>query len=121
MPAGVDTEVELLLRDVVRGDAGVPAVQEFLKKYPGRVDARAGSRCDCKKTFLHVAAHGGQRDLCIFLLDAGASLTAVDEDGDTPLHHAAFGLVPFCICYARRPRNGQNNSSSSTVVAISRR
>lgn len=91
---GVDTEVEKLLRDAARGEAGVTAVQEFLKKYPGRVDARAGGPGGGKKTCLQVAAHQGQRNLCTLLLDAGASLRAVDEDGDTPLHYAAFGNQP---------------------------
>jgi len=83
--------VEKLLRDAARGEAGVDAVREFLKKYPGRVDACApgGGR----KTCLQVAAHQGQRELCTLLLDAGASLCAVDEDGDTPLHYAAFGYI----------------------------
>lgn len=89
-----DSEVEKLLRDAARGEAGVSAVQEFLKKYPGRVDARAGGPGGGKKTCLQVAAHQGLRDLCILLLDAGASLRAVDEDGDTPLHYAAFGNQP---------------------------
>lgn len=84
-----DSEVEKLLRDAARGEAGVTAVREFLKKYPGRVDARAPG--GGKKTCLQVAAHQGQRDLCNLLLDVGASLRAVDEDGDTPLHYAAFG------------------------------
>ncbi|XP_018058447.1 PREDICTED: E3 ubiquitin-protein ligase MIB2 [Atta colombica] len=89
---GTDSEVEKLLRDAARGEAGVDAVREFLKKYPGRVDACApgGGR----KTCLQVAAHQGQRELCTLLLDAGASLRAVDEDGDTPLHYAAFGNQP---------------------------
>lgn len=83
--------MEKLLRDAARGEAGVASVREFLKKYPGKVDARApgGGR----KTCLQVAAHQGQRELCNLLLDAGASLRAVDEDGDTPLHYAAFGYV----------------------------
>ncbi|XP_029678804.1 E3 ubiquitin-protein ligase MIB2-like [Formica exsecta] len=89
---GTDSEVEKLLRDAARGEAGVASVREFLKKYPGKVDARApgGGR----KTCLQVAAHQGQRELCNLLLDAGASLRAVDEDGDTPLHYAAFGNQP---------------------------
>ena len=67
------------------------AVREFLRKHPDRVDARAGGPGGGKKTCLQVAAHQGQRELCILLLDAGASLHAADEDGDTPLHYAAFG------------------------------
>ncbi|XP_015600108.1 E3 ubiquitin-protein ligase MIB2 [Cephus cinctus] len=91
---GADIEVEKLLRDAARGEAGVAAVREFLRKYPGKVDARAGGPGGGKKTCLQVAAHQGQRELCNLLLDAGASLRAVDEDGDTPLHYAAFGNQP---------------------------
>ncbi|XP_011697756.1 PREDICTED: E3 ubiquitin-protein ligase MIB2-like [Wasmannia auropunctata] len=39
---------------------------------------------------LHVAAGKGLRDVCTLLLDAGASLHVVDDDGDTPLHYAAY-------------------------------
>lgn len=81
-------EVEKLLRDAARGEAGLTAVREFLKKYSGNVDI-----CSGKKTFLQVAAHQGNRELCVLLLDAGASLKAIDEDGDPPLHYAAFGFV----------------------------
>lgn len=86
-----DSEVEKILRDAARGEAGVAAVREFLQKYPGRVDARAPG--NGRKTCLQVAAHQGQRELCTLLLDAGASLRAIDEDGDTPLHYAAFGYI----------------------------
>ncbi|XP_014603514.1 PREDICTED: E3 ubiquitin-protein ligase MIB2 [Polistes canadensis] len=92
--SATDNEVEKLLRDAARGEAGVQVVREFLKKYPSRVDARAGGPSGEKKTCLQVAAHQGQHDLCVLLLDAGASLRAVDEDGDTPLHYAAFGNQP---------------------------
>ncbi|KAJ8668122.1 hypothetical protein QAD02_009785 [Eretmocerus hayati] len=91
-----DIEVEKLLRDAARGKAGIPAVKEFLRKYPDRVDARGGPGGG-RKTCLQVAAHQGQRELCALLLDAGASLSAVDEDGDTPLHYAAFGNQPEMI------------------------
>lgn len=96
---GADSEVEKLLRDAARGEAGVSAVREFLTKYPGRVDARAPG--GGKKTCLQVAAHQGQRELCSLLLDVGASLRAVDEDGDTPLHYAAFGYIEI-IKFKRR-------------------
>ncbi|XP_024871262.1 serine/threonine-protein phosphatase 6 regulatory ankyrin repeat subunit B-like [Temnothorax curvispinosus] len=89
---GTDSEVEKLLRDAARGEAGVDAVREFLKKYPGRVDACApgGER----KTCLQMAAFQGKRELCTLLLDAGASLCAVDVHKNTPLHYAAFGNKP---------------------------
>ncbi|KAL7287477.1 hypothetical protein TKK_0018577 [Trichogramma kaykai] len=85
-----DVEVEKLLRDAVRGKAAIPAIKEFLRKHPGKVDARAGPSGG-RKTCLQVAAHQGQRELCHLLLEAGASLTVTDDDGDTPLHYAAFG------------------------------
>ena len=122
---GVDTEVEKLLRDAARGEAGVSAVQEFLKKYPGRVDARAGGPGGGKKTCLQVAAHQGQRDLCTLLLDAGASLRAVDEDGDTPLHYAAFGNQPEImelVLSHGAPINAVNNGKCSALhVAVNKK
>ncbi|XP_076300738.1 E3 ubiquitin-protein ligase mind bomb 2 isoform X1 [Lasioglossum baleicum] len=122
---GVDTEVEKLLRDAVRGEAAVSAVQEFLKKYPGRVDARAGGPGGGKKTCLQVAAHQGQRDLCILLLDACASLRAVDEDGDTPLHYAAFGNQPEImelLLSRGAPINAVNNGKCSALhVAVNKK
>ncbi|KAK0078776.1 hypothetical protein PV325_002110, partial [Microctonus aethiopoides] len=88
---GASIEVEKLLRDAARGEAGLSSVREFLRKYSGSVDARPSGLCGGKKTCLQVAAHQGNRELCILLLDAGASLRAIDEDGDPPLHYAAFG------------------------------
>jgi ankyrin repeat protein len=43
------------------------------------------------KTLLQVAAHEGKTDVMSVLLDAGASLEEVDDEGDTALHYAAFG------------------------------
>lgn len=82
--------MEKIIREAAtKGKAGIPAIKDFLRKYPDRVDARGGP--SGKKTCLQVAAHQGHKELCILLLDNGASLHAVDEDGDTPLHYAAFG------------------------------
>lgn len=86
-----DSDIEKLLRATVRCESTLNAVREFLRKHPDKVDARAGGPGGGSKTCLQVAAHQGIRDLCIFLLDSGASLHAVDEDGDSPLHYAAFG------------------------------
>ena len=90
MERNKDAEVEKLLKDAARGDLGIATAKEFLSKYPDRVDARGGPG-EGRKTCLMVAAHQGQRELCLLLLDAGALLTVADEDGDTPLHYAAFG------------------------------
>ncbi|XP_012288301.1 E3 ubiquitin-protein ligase MIB2 [Orussus abietinus] len=94
MPDGTALEVQKFLREAARGETGISAVREFLRKYPGKVDVRAGGPGGGKKTCLQIAAHQGHRQLCTLLLDAGASLRAVDEDGDTPLHYAAFGNQP---------------------------
>ena len=88
-------EVEKLLRDAARGEEGIPAVVEFLSKYPGRADARSGASGG-RKTCLQVAAHQGHLELCEILINAGASLSTVDDDGDTPLHYAAFGYEGHC-------------------------
>ncbi|XP_011696266.1 PREDICTED: E3 ubiquitin-protein ligase MIB2-like isoform X2 [Wasmannia auropunctata] len=39
---------------------------------------------------LHVAAEKGQLEICTLLLNIGASLHEVDEEGNTPLHYAAL-------------------------------
>ncbi|XP_011685958.1 PREDICTED: ankyrin repeat domain-containing protein 2-like [Wasmannia auropunctata] len=41
-----------------------------------------------------MAARKNQRELCILLLDAGASLHMVDEEGNTPLHLATLFNQP---------------------------
>lgn len=93
MNGKIDIEVQKLLREAARGEAGVAAVREFLRKNPQKVDARAGGPCGGNKTCLQIAAHQGQIELCQLLLEKGASVHAADEDGDTPLHYAAFGFV----------------------------
>lgn len=51
----------------------------------------------CGKTLLQVAAYQGHRPLVQFLLSKGAKPTAVDDDGDSVLHDAAFGNQPEVI------------------------
>lgn len=45
------------------------------------------------KTALQVACHQGHLSVVRFLLDRGAHTTTQDQDGDSPLHYAAFGLA----------------------------
>ena len=49
------------------------------------------------RTILHLACHEGYIDLVKFLLNEGADTSEADEEGDTPLHYAAFGLVNSCF------------------------
>ncbi|XP_063987634.1 E3 ubiquitin-protein ligase MIB2 [Diachasmimorpha longicaudata] len=115
---GAANEVEKLLRDAARGEAGLSSVREFLRKYSGSVDARPSGIGGGKKTCLQVAAHQGNRELCVLLLDAGASLRAVDEDGDPPLHYAAFGnqagVMEFLINRGA-PIDAVNNSGCTAL------
>ncbi|XP_015108850.1 E3 ubiquitin-protein ligase MIB2 [Diachasma alloeum] len=115
---GAAIEVEKLLRDAARGEAGLSSVREFLRKYSGSVDARPSGIGGGKKTCLQVAAHQGNRELCVLLLDAGASLRAIDEDGDPPLHYAAFGnqagVMEFLINRGA-PIDAVNNSGCTAL------
>lgn len=43
------------------------------------------------RTILHLACHEGYLDLVTVLIDAGADMMVKDDEGDTPLHFAAFG------------------------------
>lgn len=77
-------------------------VQRLLKEIPAAmVDIRSGG-----KTSLQVAAHQGHSAIVKLLLQAGASVNASDNDGDTCLHYAAFGNQPevrpwcFSLIYA---------------------
>ena len=45
------------------------------------------------RTILHLACHEGYRNLVTILLDAGADMGVQDNEGDTPLHFAAFGYT----------------------------
>ena len=45
------------------------------------------------RTILHMACHEGYLDLVKFLLNEGADMSDADDEGDTPLHYASFGLV----------------------------
>ncbi|XP_043466161.1 E3 ubiquitin-protein ligase MIB2 isoform X2 [Leptopilina heterotoma] len=119
-----DSDIEKLLRATVRCESTLNAVREFLRKHPDKVDARAGGPGGGSKTCLQVAAHQGIRDLCIFLLDSGASLHAVDEDGDSPLHYAAFGDQPEImelLLDRGAPINAVNNGKCSALhVAVNK-
>ena len=45
------------------------------------------------RTIFHLACHEGYLDLVKFLLREGADVKDQDDEGDTPLHYAAFGYA----------------------------
>ena len=49
------------------------------------------------RTILHMACHEGYLDLIKFLLREGADVKDQDDEGDTPLHYAAFGYGFHCF------------------------
>uniref|UniRef100_A0A1I8IQE4 RING-type E3 ubiquitin transferase n=1 Tax=Macrostomum lignano TaxID=282301 RepID=A0A1I8IQE4_9PLAT len=73
------------------------------------------------KTGLMVACHQGHLEVVKLLLSHKASVSAIDEERDTPLHYAAFGNQPAAIkllAAAGAPMDAQNNTGwhSSTPV-----
>jgi len=58
------------------------------------------------KTALHWAAFNGHASTCRVLVDEGASLTAVDEDGKTPLEVAKAQGHADCMAILEAPAAG---------------
>lgn len=120
-----EVEIEKLLHYTSKGAAGISLIRECLKKYSGNIDVRLNDRvCGGKKTFLQVAAHEGSYELCVILLDAGASVNASDDEGDLPLHYAAFGNQPKImelLLSRGAPVDAQNNTSCTALyVSVNR-
>lgn len=84
---GGTSSADKLVRDAAQGR--LDAVKTVLDVHPSQVDMRSGG-----KTALQVAAHQGHTQLVVYLLNIGAYVNAVDTDGDTTLHYAAFGNQP---------------------------
>lgn len=84
---GGSSSADKLVRDSAQGR--LEAVKVILDAHPSQVDMRSGG-----KTALQVAAHQGHTQLVAYLLSIGAFVNAVDTDGDTTLHYAAFGNKP---------------------------
>ena len=61
------------------------------------------------KTALHLSALNGHRDVVRLLLDNDADVAAVDDNGDTPLHYAA---------YRYHPRDDDDDGDDVMVVMI---
>lgn len=81
------SSADRLVRDAAQGR--LDAVKSVLDVHPNHVDLRSGG-----KTSLQVAAHQGHAQVVAYLLLKGAYVNAVDTDGDTTLHYAAFGNQP---------------------------
>ncbi|XP_043266609.1 E3 ubiquitin-protein ligase MIB2-like [Venturia canescens] len=112
-------EMEKLMKDTAKGEARVSALREYLRKYSGNVDARPSSLNGEKETALRVGAHQGHRELCVILLDGGASLRVVDEDSEPPpFHYAAFGNEPEVMEFLLSlgaPNDAVNNGRCSAL------
>ena len=78
---------EALATDVTLLKAALAATPSLLTQTPWE---DSGS-------ILHASAAAGAADAVKLLLDAGASKSLVDEDGQTPLHHAAAGGHLACV------------------------
>uniref|UniRef100_A0A1I8FQC9 RING-type E3 ubiquitin transferase n=1 Tax=Macrostomum lignano TaxID=282301 RepID=A0A1I8FQC9_9PLAT len=76
------------------------------------------------KTGLMVACHQGHLEVVKLLLSHKASVSAIDEERDTPLHYAAFGNQPAAIkllAAAGAPMDAQNNTGCTALhVAVNK-
>lgn len=61
-------------------------IVDILLQHNIPIDAPDNKQC----TPLIIAAQFGKADLCSYLIGKGANIHAVDEEGDTALHWAAF-------------------------------
>lgn len=81
------------------------AVRELLRLHEGGFhgDVRAA---DAKgRTPLHIAAISNKLTLLPLLIEAGADIEAVTDDGDTPLHYAAEDALEFATQLIARGAN----------------
>lgn len=83
-PVADTTNMDKLVREAAQGHLDI--VKDFITKFPDKVDGTSSG-----KTCLQVACHQGHKEMVLFLLNAGASLSVADQDGDTALHYSAFG------------------------------
>ena len=92
-----------------RGD--VEGVKSILSK--GETPVEAQDINDC--TALHLAVNAGHDSVVKALLDGGASVRAVEESGDTPLHLAVYIESPdsrwiVCLLYTSPSPRDQRGS-----------
>lgn len=83
---------ENFLRSCRNGDIGT--VKQFLayrdaKKVQFNISCKGRSKY-IGWTPLHLATYFGHRDVVEYLLARNANVNAINENGDTPLHKAAF-------------------------------
>ncbi|XP_011869130.1 PREDICTED: E3 ubiquitin-protein ligase MIB2-like [Vollenhovia emeryi] len=120
---GTYSDVEELLKDADKSEAGVDVKREFPEIYPSGVNART---LIGRETYLHVAACQGWRELCTLFLNTDmTSVHATDKNGNTPLHYAAFGnrlLIMELLLSRGAAINAVNDSKCSALhVAVNKR
>ncbi|KAH8357866.1 hypothetical protein KR200_011626 [Drosophila serrata] len=76
-----------LVREAAQGH--LDFVRQYLDVNPGQVDVMSGG-----KACIQVASHQGYVELVAYLISKGANVNAVDKEGDSALHYAAFGNQP---------------------------
>ncbi|XP_011869060.1 PREDICTED: E3 ubiquitin-protein ligase MIB2-like isoform X2 [Vollenhovia emeryi] len=117
---GAYSNVEELLEDADKSKAGVDVRREFPEIYPSGVNARI---LISRETYLHVAACQGWDELCALILDTDmTSVHAKDNNGNTPLHYAAFGnqmeIIQHLLAYGAAINAVNDSKCSALHVAV---
>ncbi|XP_011869057.1 PREDICTED: E3 ubiquitin-protein ligase MIB2-like isoform X1 [Vollenhovia emeryi] len=120
---GAYSNVEELLEDADKSKAGVDVRREFPEIYPSGVNARI---LISRETYLHVAACQGWDELCALILDTDmTSVHAKDNNGNTPLHYAAFGnqmeIIQHLLAYGAAINAVNDSKCSALHVAVNKR
>jgi ankyrin repeat protein len=68
------------------------------------------------RTLLHSACRNGYANIAAFLIERGASLYAVDNDGSTPLHGACVTGMYECVRILME--KGADASIKNTVFSV---
>lgn len=91
---------EIFLRACRNGDINTVVTllgKRDTGKYGFDVSCKGKSKSNLGWTPLHLATYFGHRNVMEQLLSAGADINAINDNGDTPLHKAAFIGREVCI------------------------